>query len=147
MDGLEQQVEGPLAGAELAVPYLLADEAFADYARRTAAGLTRARVSEPILPALAAALWRSREGTAPRALAVLVSDDDAARSLAESAAAFLPPDTAAFLPSRGVGWGSGLDPAPHLVGERHRGLHTLAQGGLVAVSALVLGLRRMVFES
>ena len=56
-------------------------------------------------------------------------------SLAESAAAFLPPDTAAFLPSRGVGWGSGLDPAPHLVGERHRGLHTLAQGGLVAVSA------------
>ena len=48
-------MDGPLAGAELAVPYLLADEAFADYARRTAAGLTRARVSEPILPALAAA--------------------------------------------------------------------------------------------
>jgi transcription-repair coupling factor (superfamily II helicase) len=135
VDGLEQQVEGPLAGAELAVPYLLADEAFADYARRTAAGLTRARVSEPILPALAAALWRWREGATPRALAVLVADDDAARSLAESAAAFLPPDTAAFLPSRGVGWGSGLDPAPHLVGERHRGLHTLAQGGFVAVSA------------
>ncbi len=74
-------------------------------------------------------------GADQRALAVVVADDDAAMALAESAAAFLPPDTAAFLPSRGVGWGSGLDPAPHLVGERHRGLHALARGGLVAVSA------------
>ncbi|HEX5556963.1 MAG TPA: transcription-repair coupling factor [Gaiellales bacterium] len=135
MDGLEQQVEGPLAGAELALAYLLGDESFAAYARRTAVGITRARVSEPILPALVAALWHSREGLDPRALAVVCADDDAARALAESAAAFLPPDTAAFLPSRGVGWGSGLDPAPHLVGERHRALDALARGGLVAVSA------------
>ncbi len=135
MDGLEQQVDGPLAGAELALAYLLGDESFAAYARRTAAGITRARVSEPILPALVAALWHSREGLDPRALAVVCADDDAARALAESAAAFLPPDTAAFLPSRGVGWGSGLDPAPHLVGERHRALDALARGGLVAVSA------------
>jgi transcription-repair coupling factor (superfamily II helicase) len=135
VDGLEQQVEGPLAGAELALAYLLGDESFAAYARRTAAGITRARVSEPILPALVAALWHSREGLDPRALAVVCADDDAARALAESAAAFLPPDTAAFLPSRGVGWGSGLDPAPHLVGERHRALDALARGGLVAVSA------------
>ncbi len=128
-------MDGPLAGAELVLPYLLGDETFAAYADRTAAGLTRARVSEPILPALVAALWRSRAHAEPRALAVVVADDDAARALAESAAAFLPPDTAAFLPSRGVGWGSGLEAAPHLVGERHRGLHALAAGGLVAVSA------------
>ena len=128
-------MDGPLAGAELALAYLLGDESFGSYARRTAAGITRARVSEPILPALVAALWHSREGAEPRALAVVCTDDDDARSLAESAAAFLPPDTAAFLPSRGVGWGSGLDPAPHLVGERHRALHALARGGLVAVSA------------
>jgi transcription-repair coupling factor (superfamily II helicase) len=135
VDGLEQQVDGPLAGAELALAYLLGDESFAAYARRTASGITRARVSEPILPALVAALWHSREHLEPRALAVVCADDDAARSLAESAAAFLPPDTAAFLPSRGAGWGSGLDPAPHLVGERHRALDALARGGLVAVSA------------
>ena len=113
-------MDGPLAGAELALGYLLGDEAFAAYAARTAAGITRARVSEPILPALVAALWRSRAGAEQRALVVVVADDDAAMALAESAAVFLPPDTAAFLPSRGVGWGSGLDPAPHLVGERHR---------------------------
>jgi transcription-repair coupling factor (superfamily II helicase) len=135
VDGLEQQVDGPLAGAELALAYLLADASFAAYARRTAAGITRARVAEPILPALAAALWHSREGAEPRALAVVCADDDAARTLAEAAAAYLPPETAAFLPSRGVGWGSGLDPAPHLVGERHRALDALSRGGLVAVSA------------
>ena len=78
------------------------------------------------------ALARGRRAAGARGV---VADDDAARALAESAAAFLPPDTAPFLPSRGVGWGSGLDPAPHLVGERHRGLHALARGGLVAVSA------------
>lgn len=110
MDGLEQQVDGPLAGAELAVDYLLSDASFGDYARRTAAGITRARVSEPMLAALVSALWRSREGMQPRALAVVVADDDAARSLAESAAAYLPSDTAAFLPSRGVGWGAGSTP-------------------------------------
>jgi transcription-repair coupling factor (superfamily II helicase) len=134
VDGLEHQVDAPLAGAGLALRYLLDDDAFAAYAERTSGGVTRARVSEPILPALVAALWRAREGAEPRALAVVVSDDDAARALAEAAAAYLPADTAAFLPSRGVGWGSGLEPAPHLVGERHRGLHALAAGGLVAVS-------------
>ncbi len=128
-------MDAPLAGAELALAYLLHDESFAAYAGRTAGGVTRARVSEPILPAVVAALWHARAGAEPRALAVVVSDDDAARALAEAAAAYLPPDTAAFLPSRGAAWGSGLEPAPHLVGERHRGLHALAAGGLVAVSA------------
>jgi transcription-repair coupling factor (superfamily II helicase) len=41
----------------------------------------------------------------------------------------------AFMPSRGAAHGSGLEPAPHLAGERSRALHTLAAGGLVAVSA------------
>ena len=54
---------------------------------------------------------------------------------AESAAAFLPGEPVAFMPSRGAAHGSGLEPAPHLVGERSRALHTLAAGGLVAVSA------------
>ena len=40
-------------------------------------------------------------------------------------------DQVALLPSRGVRWGSGLDPAPHLVGERARALEVLAAGGLV----------------
>ena len=43
-----------------------------------------------------------------------------------------------MLPSRGVHWGSGLDPAPHLVGERARALDVLAAGGLVAASAAAL---------
>ncbi len=46
-----------------------------------------------------------------------------------------------FLPSRGVAYGSGLDPAPHLVGERARALELLARGGLVAVSADALAER------
>ena len=58
-----------------------------------------------------------------------------ARTLADSAAAFLPGEPVAFMPSRGAAHGSGLEPAPHLVGERSRALHTLAAGGLVAVSA------------
>ncbi|HSD01610.1 MAG TPA: hypothetical protein VLB81_04535, partial [Gaiellales bacterium] len=130
-----QRPDAPLAGAELALPYLLEDGDFASFARRAAAGATRARVSEPLLSALVAALWTSRAGLEPRGLAVLVGDDDAARTLCEAAAAFLPGQPVAFMPSRGAAHGSGLDPAPHLAGERARALHTLAAGGLVAVSA------------
>jgi transcription-repair coupling factor (superfamily II helicase) len=39
------------------------------------------------------------------------------------------------MPSRGVHWGSGLEPPPHLVGERARALDVLARGGLVCASA------------
>src|SRR4051812_8657344 len=39
------------------------------------------------------------------------------------------------MPSRGVRWGSGLEPPPHLVGERARALAVLARGGLVCASA------------
>ena len=42
------------------------------------------------------------------------------------------------MPSRGVGIGSGLQPPPHLVGERARALEVRAAGGLVCVSALAL---------
>ena len=42
------------------------------------------------------------------------------------------------MPSRGVAYGSGLEPAPHLVGERARGLGLLEAGGLVAISAAAL---------
>ena len=44
----------------------------------------------------------------------------------------------ALLPGRGVRWGSGLEPPPHLVGERARALDVLAGGGLVCASATAL---------
>jgi transcription-repair coupling factor (superfamily II helicase) len=101
-----------------------------------------ARVSEPLLAPLAAALWSLRSGEERRGLALLVADDDAARELAEAASWYLPGDDGVgFLPSRGVAYGSGLDPAPHLVGERARALELLARGGLVVVSADALAER------
>ena len=134
-EGIRQRPDAPLAGAELALPYLLDDPDFAAFARRAVSGAARARVSEPLLGALVAALWTSRAEAEPRGLAVLVGDDDAARALSESASAFLPGEAVAFMPSRGAAHGAGLDPPPHLAGERSRALHTLAAGGLVAVSA------------
>ena len=97
--------------------------------------MPRARVSPPMLPLLVAALWRTREQLAPRGLVVVVDDDEAAHALAESAAPYLPGAAVAYLPSRGAAYGSGLEPAAHLVGERALALDALAQGGLVAVSA------------
>ncbi|MDX6522911.1 MAG: hypothetical protein QOI17_424, partial [Gaiellales bacterium] len=93
------------------------------------------RVSPPMLPLLAAVLWRGREGLSPRGLVLVVDDDEAAHALAESAAPYLPDAAVAYLPSRGTAYGSGLEPAAHLVGERSLALEALAQGGLVAVSA------------
>src|SRR5439155_6398038 len=61
-----------------------------------------------------------------------------ARDAAESAAWFLGDDAVGLLPSRGLTWESGLAPPPHLVGERARALHVLAQGGLVCASARAL---------
>src|SRR5581483_7678303 len=51
------------------------------------------------------------------------------------AAWYLGDDAVALLPSRGVRLGSGLEPPPHLVGERARALEVLARGGLVCASA------------
>src|SRR5581483_8715030 len=55
--------------------------------------------------------------------------------VAEAAAWFLGEEAVGTLPSRGVRWGSGLEPPPHLVGERARALAVLARGGLVVASA------------
>jgi transcription-repair coupling factor (superfamily II helicase) len=93
-----------------------------------------ARVSEAALPLLLAALHEELD----RALVLLVPEDADARDAAEGAAWFLPEDRVALLPSRGVHWGSGLEPAPHLVGERARALDVLAAGGLVCASAAAL---------
>jgi transcription-repair coupling factor (superfamily II helicase) len=93
-----------------------------------------ARVSEPALPLLLAALHEELE----RPLVLLAPEDQDARDAAEGAAWFLGEDRVAMLPSRGVSWVSGLDPAPHLVGERARALDVLEAGGLVVASAAAL---------
>jgi transcription-repair coupling factor (superfamily II helicase) len=93
-----------------------------------------ARVSEPALPLLLAALHEELD----RPLVLLAPEDQDARDAAEGAAWFLGEERVAMLPSRGVHWGSGLDPAPHLVGERARALDILAAGGLVVASAAAL---------
>src|SRR3954447_213663 len=90
-----------------------------------------ARVSEPALPLLLAALHEELG----RPLVLLAPEDADARDLAEAVAWFVGDERVALLPSRGVHWGSGLDPAPHLVGERARALDVLATGGLVCASA------------
>src|SRR6266446_4664515 len=61
-----------------------------------------------------------------------------ARDAAEAAAWFLGEEQVGFMPSRGVRWESGLEPPPHLVGERARALDVLARGGLVCASASAL---------
>jgi transcription-repair coupling factor (superfamily II helicase) len=94
----------------------------------------RARVSEPLLPLLLAALHERLE----RALLVLLPEDADARDAAEAASWYLGSSGVALLPSRGVRLDSGLEPPPHLVGERARALAVLGQGGLVCASALAL---------
>jgi transcription-repair coupling factor (superfamily II helicase) len=95
---------------------------------------TNARVSEPALPLVVAALHEQLG----RSLTVLVPEDADARDLAEAAAWFLGQERTGLLPSRGVRWDSGLQPPPHLVGERARALDVLEQGGLVVVSAAAI---------
>ncbi len=102
-----------------------------DFARALPA---RARVSEPILPLLLAAL----HSHLARPLLVLLPEDADARDAAEAAGWFLGEHRVALLPSRGVRHGSGLEPPAHLVGERFRALNVLAAGGLVCASAAAL---------
>jgi transcription-repair coupling factor (superfamily II helicase) len=97
-------------------------------------GRADARVSEPALPLLLAALHLRLE----RGLVCLLPEDAEARDAAEAASWFLGDEHVAYMPSRGVAFGSGLEPPPHLVGERFRSLDVLAAGGLVCVSALAL---------
>src|ERR671932_1278418 len=95
---------------------------------------TRARVSEPALPLVLAALHEHLD----RGLVCLLPEDADARDAADAVGWFLGPERVALLPSRGVHWGSGLEPPPHLVGERARALDVLARGGLVCASAAAL---------
>src|SRR5438067_4136965 len=95
---------------------------------------TRARVSEAALPVVLASLYERLE----RPLVCLVPEDVDARDVADAAAWFLGDELVGTLPSRGVSWESGLEPPPHLVGERARALDVLARGGLVCASALAL---------
>jgi transcription-repair coupling factor (superfamily II helicase) len=91
-----------------------------------------ARVSEPLLPLFLAAVWLERGGP----LVCVLPDDADARDAAEAAGWFLGEERVGLLASRGVRWGSGLEPPPHLVGERARALEILGGGGLVCASAL-----------
>jgi transcription-repair coupling factor (superfamily II helicase) len=113
------------------VEQLLADERLTAFADALPA---HARVSEPGLPLLLAALHEHLA----RPLVVLLPEDADARDAAEGARWYLGEERVALLPSRGVHWGSGLEPPPHLVGERARALDVLAAGGLVCASAAAL---------
>ena len=100
---------------------------------------TRARVSEPVLPLVLAALHSElNDGELEHGLVVLLPEDADARDVAEAAAWFLGDDQVALFPSRGVHWASGLEPPPHLVGERARALAVLGRGGLVCASAAAI---------
>jgi transcription-repair coupling factor (superfamily II helicase) len=90
-----------------------------------------ARVSEAGLPLVLASLHEELG----RGVVLLAPEDQDARDAAEGAAWFLGDESVAFMPSRGVSWASGLEPPPHLVGERARALDVLRDGGLVCVSA------------
>jgi transcription-repair coupling factor (superfamily II helicase) len=115
------------------VEELLADERLAGFAEALRVPVS-ARVSEPALTLLLAALHEHLG----RALVVLLSEDADARDAADGARWFLGDERVALLPSRGVRWGSGLEPPPHLVGERARALDVLAAGGLVCASAAAI---------
>ncbi len=90
------------------------------------------RVSEPILPLFLAALRLARGGP----LVCVLADDAQARDAADGASWFLGDGSVGLFASRGVRWGSGLEPPPHLVGERARALEVLAGGGLVCASGI-----------
>ena len=104
-----------------------------------------ARVSEPLLPAMLAALWLARgegaddgSGAAPSGVGlVLVAPDDGdARDIADAVSWYIGAQHVGVLTSRGVRHDSGLVPPVHLVGERARALHVAVEGGFVCASAL-----------
>src|SRR5881275_2186056 len=95
---------------------------------------TRARVSEAALPVVLASLHEQLA----RSLVCLLPEDADARDAAEAVGWFIGPDRVALFPSRGVRRDSGLEPPPHLVGERARALEVVAGGGLVCASAAAL---------
>ena len=93
-----------------------------------------ARVSEPALPLVLAALRETLDGP----LVCLLSEDEQARDAADAVGWYVDPERVALLPSRGVRWDSGLEPPAHLVGERARALAVLEAGGVVFASARAL---------
>src|SRR6478672_13140084 len=107
---------------------LVDDERLAAFAEALPA---RARVSEAALPVVLASLYERLE----RPLVCVVPEDVDARDVADAAGWFLGDELVGTMPSRGVSWESGLEPPPHLVGERARALHVLERGGLVVASA------------
>ncbi len=113
------------------VQELVDDERLGELA---AAMPARVRVSEPALPLVLSTLYEKLG----RGLVCLLPEDADARDAAEAAAWFLGDDVVGYLPSRGVRWDSGLEPPPHLAGERARALDVLARGGLVCASARAL---------
>jgi transcription-repair coupling factor (superfamily II helicase) len=110
------------------VERLRAEERLTEFA---AALPSRARVSEPVLPLVLAALHEE----VGRGLIIVLPEDADARDAAEAASWFIGDEQVGLFPSRGVHWGSGLEPPPHLVGERARALAVLERGGLVCASA------------
>ena len=110
---------------------LAASEKLAEFAAAPAP----ARISEPLLPLFLAALWLVRGGP----LVCVLPDDADARDAADAAGWFLGEERVGLFASRGVRWGAGLEPPPHLVGERARALDVLADGGLVCASAVGAG--------
>jgi len=95
---------------------------------------TPARVSEPALPLVLAALHE----TLARPLLCLLPEDEQARDAVEAVGWYIDAGKVALLPSRGVRADSGLEPPAHLVGERARSLAVLAAGGFVCASARAL---------
>ncbi len=126
---MDQQTPPPLRAL---VAELISYERFQAFVKAWPA---RARVSDPALPLLLAALQTELS----RGLLVLLPDDTEARDAADAASWYLGPEQVALLPGRGVRLESGLAPPPHLVGERLRALDVLAAGGLVCASATALG--------
>ncbi len=128
MDPTASRTHGPLAAF---VDELRRHECFEAFVRTLPA---RARVSEPVLPLVLAALHEELG----RGLLVLLPEDADARDAADGASWFGDATRVAFLPSRGVTYESGLVPPPHLVGERYRALDVLEAGGLVCASVAAL---------
>ena len=81
--------------------------------REFVAAPAAARISEPLVPLFLAAVFL--EGGGP--LVVVFPDDAEARDAAEAAGWFLGEGNVGLFASRGVRWGSGLEPPPEMTGR------------------------------
>src|SRR5215207_1825645 len=132
MNGRNATEVRPAAGVNVVVPaFARQDEAMALARRLPSTARTSARTSEAMLPLVLAGLHELRTDEERPGLAVL----------AEAVAPYRPGIPVGYFPGRGVEWGSGLEPAPHVAGERARALDALGRGGIVAVSAAAMAER------